>query len=421
MKRACELLRPNTGALRRALSSIGALALLAGAGLWCVALSTFAEPPAPLRFSEHLISGDYTYAFGIAAADLDGDGDLDLTSADALPHNSLYWVENDGQGHFTRHFIQQNDPERLERHMIADINRDGRPDVVIVENLRGDLKWFKNSGTPKDGKLWERHYITKGQLPSAYDVAPVDLDGDGDLDVAASSWNANAIAWFENDGTPESTQEWQKHLIDGNVPESRTIRAADFDGDGDPDLLTTARLANQVIWYENPGKPAGQAWPKHIIDGQTVNPTHGHPVDMDRDGDLDVVLALGFAGNGAVTPPELVWYENNGKPQEGTWKKHVIDRTIPDAFEAFATDLDGDGDLDVAATGWGPHGSVSWLENPGDPTGEWKKHPLKENWIRANQVIAADLNGDKRPDIAACAERGSLELRWWKNEGRDKK
>ena len=44
-------------------------------------------------------------------------------------------------------------------------------------------------------------------------------------------------------------------------------------------------------------------------------------------------------------------------------------------------------------------------------------HPLKTDWRSANQVIVADFNGDKRPDIAAIAEYGSLELRWWRNEG----
>ena len=46
--------------------------------------------------------------------------------------------------------------------------------------------------------------------------------------------------------------EWTKHPIEIDVGETRTIRAGDFDGDGDPDLLGTSRTANQVIWYQNP-------------------------------------------------------------------------------------------------------------------------------------------------------------------------
>ena len=145
------------------------------------------KPPTQIRFTEHLIMDGYTYPFGIAGADLDGDGDLDLTSADAEPHDKLYW--------------------------------------------------FENRGTPGDGKLWPRHIITQGKLPGAYDVELVDLDGDGDLDAAGSGWRpGNQFSWFENDGTP-AEGEWTKRAIEIDVGETRTIRAGDFDGDGDLDVV----------------------------------------------------------------------------------------------------------------------------------------------------------------------------------------
>jgi hypothetical protein len=389
---------------------------------------TAARPTTSIRFSEHLIAGDYAYAYGIAAADFDDDGDLDLSSADYTPHNMLYLFENDRSGNFKRHIIQQEDPERLERHMVGDVDGDGDLDIVIVKNLRGDLLWFENSGTPTDGKLWTRHVITT-DLPGAYDVALGDFDQDGDLDVAASSWTlGNQFAWFENDGSP-ADGEWQKHMIEADVAETRTMRAADFDGDGDIDLLGTGRKVRQVIWYENQREGAAIAWHKHLIDDSSPCPAHGNPADMDGDGDLDVVMALGFyyrpgSGDPAASleleDNQIVWYENDGRPAAGLWKKHTIGPRFDDAFEAVAADLDGDGDVDVAATSWRNPGRVVWFENNGDPRGDWTRHLLKNNWRSANQVIIADLNGDGRPDIAACAEHGSYELRWWRNEGQEK-
>lgn len=377
-------------------------------------------------FSEHLIADNYAYAYGIAAADFDRDGDLDLTSADYTPHNKLYLFENDSDGKFTRHLIQRNDPERLERHMVGDVDGDGDLDVVIVKNLRDHLLWFENSGKPTDGRLWRRHVITT-DLPGAYDVTLADFDKDGDLDVAASSWVlGNQFAWFENDGSP-GDGEWRKHMIEKEVAETRTMRAADFDGDGDADLLGTGRKSNEVIWYENQRDGKSVTWKKHLIDDASKCPAHGNPADMDGDGDIDVVMALGFyyrPGSGdesASQQPEenqIVWYENSGRPTDGLWKKHVIAPQFDDAFEAIAGDLDGDGDIDVAATSWRNPGRLAWFENPGDPKGKWTRHMLKNNWRSANQVIIADLNGDGRPDIAACAEHGSYELRWWRNEGR---
>lgn len=383
-----------------------------------------------VRFSEHLIADKYAYAYGIAAADLDHDGDLDLTSADYTPHNRLYLFENDRHGNFKKHLIQKDDPERLERHMVGDIDGDGDLDIAIVKNLRGHLLWFENSGKPTDGKLWRRHVITT-DLPGAYDVALGDFDRDGDLDVAGSSWVlGNQFAWFENDGTP-TDGEWKKQIIENDVAETRTIRAADFDGDGDLDLLGTGRRARQVIWYENLQTASNcVSWKKHLIDDKSICPAHGNPADMDGDGDQDVVMALGFYFRPDSDDPsashnpndnQIVWYENSGKPATGPWKKHLIGPRFDDAFEAIAGDFDGDGDIDVAATSWRNPGRVAWFENRGDPNGKWTRHILKDNWRSANQVIIADLNGDGRLDIVACAEHGSYELRWWRNEGQTEK
>ena len=137
---------------------------------------------------------------------------------------------------------------------------------------------------------------------------------------------------------------------------------------------------------------------------------------MDGDGDADVVMALGMlAPIEQADTNQIAWYENVGRPGKGVeWKKHVIG-SLPYAFEAVAGDLDQDGDLDVVGTAWGGTGQVVWFENSGKATGEWTMHVLKEKWPRANQAVIADLDGDKRPDIAATAERGTNELRWWRN------
>src|SRR5262245_4210911 len=222
-----------------------------------------AEEPAKTsaaRFSEHLIADKYGYAYGVAAADLDGDGKLDLTSGDTT-NNILYWYQNDGRGGFRRHIVQKDEPGWFERHAIGDINGDGKPDIVIVKNLDGHLVWFANSGRPAEGP-WKR-FVISTNCKRAYDVALVDLDGDGDLDVAASTWVGNHFAWFENPGKASLDKEWRRHVIDENVAETRTIRAADFNGDGKPDLLGTARVGNLVAWYEKSATPAG-LWTRHV-------------------------------------------------------------------------------------------------------------------------------------------------------------
>jgi hypothetical protein len=371
-----------------------------------------------LRFSERLIMDGFEYAYGIAVGDIDGDTHLDITAADA-DARALYWFQNDGKGNFTRHFIQRDDPQpRLERHAIADINGDGHPDVVIVENLEGDIKWFENSGTPSDGRLWKLHRVTKGAIPGAYDVAVADFDRDGDLDVAASTWRlGNRFVWFENNGTPEDDQPWTMRVIEEDVAETRMICAADFDRDGLVDLLGGARVAGVVVWYRNPGDPRTQPWEKYVIDDNAPWATHGHPEDIDADGDLDVVIASGTAA-ADDRPGQLVWYQNDGTPSDGKpWNKHVICSAFDQGFEAVAADLDGDGQMEVVATTAFSPGALYWFKHDGAPWGTWTKRVLKHGWVMANQVLIADLDGDGRPDIIAEAERGSNELRWWRNEG----
>ena len=426
---------PRTGARSR--RRLGCLLLLSGVLAACqpddvskggVPVDTSSPDPGPVRFTEHLIMEGYAYPYGIWAADLDKDGDLDLTSADYTPANDLYWFENDGSGTFSRRFIQKDDPERLERHMVGDVNLDTHPDVVIVKNLYGHLLWFQNPGNPESRELWKRHVITTN-LAGAYSVAISDLDSDGDPDVAASSWRmGNQFAWFENPGTEcvgpptqlcyEEGREWPKHLIDANVAETRCIRVADVDGDGDEDLMGTAAGDGLVLWYENSGDPLSRPWKRHLIDSSAPRAMHGNPVDMDRDGDPDLVLALGMGANGGGEDHSgVVWYENDGTPGDGPWPRHTILESLPSAFEAVAGDLDGDGDPDVAVTAWGSAGQVLWLENPGDPRLPWSAHSLKTSWPRANMVILADLDGDGDLDVAAVAEIGSNEFRWWRNDG----
>ena len=365
----------------------------------------------PMNFVEHLLADGFRYAYAISTVDLLGNGLPDIVACDTGV--GIYWFENVGAGEFVRHTIHEQEGEWLERHRIADINGDGKPEIVGVDNLNGSVVWFEYEDDPRERSSWSRHYISEGGLAGAYDVAVADLTGDGRMDVAASSWRTGKqFAWFENCG-----DRWVKHVIESELPETRTIHAVEIAGSGRMDLVGTASSAGQVVWYENLGGDADRLWRKHIIDSSAGRVIHGNLVDMDGDGGTDFVAAVGVSGK---TPEELavqqvVWYEHEGDPRVSPWTKHVICERFPFGFEAVGVDLDGDGDLEVVATGGGEEGRVAVFKHRGDPRGIWDMEVIKENWSRANQVVVADLTGNGRPDIIVAAERESREIRWWEN------
>lgn len=400
------------------------VALMIGWGVMGGLFGLQQKVSAQTTFEERLIRGQYGYAYGIAAADLDGDRDLDLVSSDttddktpAKDNGTLLWFENDGQGNFRERIIDKNESGWFERLAVGDINGDKHPDVAVVLNRHGSLVWFQNSGQPAE-QAWKRHNIVNRSLPGAYDVALADFDGDGRLDAAASSWTRGSrFMWYRNPGPEGFVNPWPEQLIEADLSETRTIQVADFNRDGRPDLLGSASGASLVVWYENQNHPENAVlWTRHGISSLPA-PIHGHPVDLDRDGDVDVLMAHGMRRDLASQENhKILWYENVGMPGMGTeWRTHVVG-LMPDAFEATAADLDADGRLDVVATAWGSSGQIVWFQNPGSDTAEmWKVTPLKQPWVNANQVIAADLDANGRIDIAATAERGANEFRWWKN------
>lgn len=402
--------------------SISSIAIVIGSQL----ATQFAKATDNAAFHEILIRKGYGYAYGLVASDLDRDGDLDLVSSDTTDdktpekiNGTLLWFENLGSGKFAERTIAKGEDGWFERMSVGDIDGDGWPDVAVVLNRAGSLAWFRNPGKAASGS-WSRHPIATKTLPGAYDVALGDFDGDGRLDAVASSWTrGNRFVSYFNPGGDRFGTDWPARVVDENLPETRTVRVADIDSDGRPDILGTSSRGNRLVWYGNlseSGKPP--VWKKHEI-STAAAPIHGQAVDMDGDGDLDVVMAHGMRADLAdVAGHEVVWYENVGRPGKGQeWAQHKVG-PLTGAFEAAAADFDGDGRMDIVATAWGSPGRVAWFRNPGAAGGPWPVEVLKDRWSNANSVVVADLDGDGRADIAATAERGANELRWWKNQAK---
>jgi hypothetical protein len=114
------------------------------------------------------------------------------------------------------------------------------------------LAWFDRLGGA-GGSNWTINIIATN-YSSPTDVVATDFDGDGDLDVAAVSYNGGTVNYFRNlsgDGT-----NWSSHVVATNRGRPLRVTAGDFNRDGKPDIAATEFTSNRVTVYFNTGLPA---------------------------------------------------------------------------------------------------------------------------------------------------------------------
>ena len=176
----------------------------------------------------------------------------------------------------------------------------------------------------------------------ARSVYAADVDGDGDLDVLSASMRDHKIAWYEN--TDGAGTFGPQQVITSAVASPRSVYAADLDGDGDPDVLSAWGPVEdnwKIAWFEN-SDGAGSFGKQQVISTSASEPTSVSAVDLDDDGDLDV-LATGYVST-------VSWYENTDGQGAFGPQQVITTEAHPEVFAAwsvYAADLDGDGDLDV--------------------------------------------------------------------------
>ena len=126
-----------------------------------------------------------------------------------------------------------------------------------------------------------------------------------------------------------------EHAIATQKDGETSIYAVDLDGDGDIDVLSSSRGDGTVHWYENNGS---ENFTTHTITTNgSGNAESFHPADIDADGDIDVLVALWL-------DKKIAWYENNGSQ---SFTAHTITISADGAISVYVADLDRDGHLDI--------------------------------------------------------------------------
>ena len=327
-------------------------------------------------------------AGSVHVGDLNGDGELDVLFSASLDDKIAFFTSTDGGENFNLEQTISTEANQVQEVQAVDLDGDGDMDVLTSLYLEGKVLWYEN--TDGNGNFSAANIITE-DADGAISVYAADMDKDGDMDVISASFFENRIAWFENTnglgsfGPPKT--------ITTNASEAYSVYAADIDGDGDMDVLSASSLDNKIAWYENTSG-LGFFGSQKTITTDATEATSVHAADIDGDGDMDV-LSTSFGDD------KIAWYENrDGDGDFGSQK--IISTDVDAPYSVFAADIDGDGDMDVLSAS-AADSKIAWYENTNGLGNFGSQNTITTNAIGAVSVFAVDIDEDGDMDVLSAS------------------
>lgn len=288
-----------------------------------------------------------------AVYDYDRDGDLDVlgtpwAGSGAAP--SFVAAFNDGTGNFVvRTDLPAGRGDFLQGVAVAPFSRNGPIETALSWHDgtgQGLQKLTAPAAAAIDGWTWE----ALSPFDPSEQLSAGDIDRDGRIDLLTGT------VWLANEGGGS----YVECLLCDTSEQPDRNRLADINGDGRLDAVVgylgiskPAKLA----WYAQPAESCGP-WTEHVID-RPVGPMSLAVGDIDLDGDIDVVVGEHNLADPASA--RVLIYEN-GDGAGGSWSRHVVFTGDEHHDGTQLVDIDNDGDLDIVSIGWG-HGRVLLYRN----------------------------------------------------------
>ena len=250
----------------------------------------------------------------------------------------------------------------------------------------------------------------------------------------------------------DATSPWVRHVIDGSMRGADGVRLADFDGDGNMDVVTGWEESGTVMLYLNPGPSSvTKPWPSVLV-GKAKSPEDAVPFDANGDGNIDVVSCHEGKERRVFIHTNSTDSSRRSLLDKATWVSEPVDVldgqmwmfaepiSIPAVGDALivaskgkgasisllmkidgqwnvqrlrdagwimtlkSVDMDADGDQDlVYSDRKGTKRGVGWLEQPSDPATHWKDHMLG---LQNAEPMFVDASEDR---IIVSTRNGYLE------------
>jgi hypothetical protein len=286
--------------------------------------------------------------------------------------------------------IQMIDPGYNETAAVADLNNDGKPDIISGEAWYEAPNWTKHPLREID---YSQNYIDN------FSDLPIDVDGDGWIDIVQFSYFAHNIVWLKNPG--KTGGPWKVTEIDNSGP-SEFAFLVDLNNDGKAqELLPEFDRPNvPLAWFEL----QNGRWVKHVVSHQSYG--HGIGVgDVNGDGRNDILTPKGWLEAPADVRAAGEWVFH---PTD--WAQHPIQAAgrgaaAPASGGAarevqfgymYLIDINGDGRKDLL-TGMAHDYGIAWYEQTAD--GKWIQHVIDNTWSQAHASALVDMNGDGQLDF----------------------
>ncbi len=371
----------------------------------------------PLRFERHEIDR-FPAGYQAAVADLNGDGKPDVValSTDA---NRVDWYENPTWKRRTIARTQRNIDLA-----VRDVDGDGKPEIALASGFHfdqadrgGEIQLLKASAHPDEP--WSIYPI--GADPVTHRLRWGDLEGAGrPVLVHAPIFgpgSKTSIApkpshlWAFRPPTDLRSGQWEIAKIDETLTVLHGLWVGDLDGDRRDEILTASFEGIYRLDFE------GGAWRKTRI-GAGASPISDKPGAARGSSE---VAPGHFGPNRPFVAAIEPWHGHQVvvyTPQGGTglWHRRVIDESLVEGHALVVADFDGDGQDEIVA-GWRGGDRGLRLYDPLDPEASQFRTTNLDRGIAVEGAVVADLNADGRPDLVVIAGRTN-DLVWYENQAR---